>query len=95
VKLPGYFEALNRDFRYQLTTIGGFGPVYIAQEIDHGSFRISGGKPGLKVSWQVTGIRRDTYANANRIPTEQEKTPSERGSVDLPHDSRVAGDVRK
>jgi hypothetical protein len=73
VMLPSYFESLNRDYRYQLTCIGGFAPVYIAQEIDHDSFRIAGGKPGVKVSWQITGIRRDSYANANRIPEYQEK----------------------
>jgi hypothetical protein len=26
VELPEWFEALNRDFRYQLTPIGGAGP---------------------------------------------------------------------
>jgi hypothetical protein len=31
--LPDYFEALNKDFRYQLICIGGFAQVYIAEEI--------------------------------------------------------------
>ena len=30
VELPEWFEALNRDFRYQLTCIGGFAPLPIA-----------------------------------------------------------------
>ena len=77
VEMPNWFEALNRDFRYQLTCIGGFAPVYVADEVAGGRFRIAGGRPGLKVSWQVTGIRQDAYANAHRIPVEQEK-PSER-----------------
>ncbi|UCE59626.1 MAG: hypothetical protein JSU63_19555 [Phycisphaerales bacterium] len=59
VQLPGYFEALNGDFRYQLTCIGGFAPVYVAEEIAGNSFKIAGGKPGMKISWQVTGIRKD------------------------------------
>ena len=31
VTLPEYFEALNRQFRYQLTPIGGFAPLYIKE----------------------------------------------------------------
>jgi hypothetical protein len=79
VKLPEWFEALNRDFRYQLTCIGGFAPVYIAEEISNNQFKIAGGKPGLKVSWQVTGIRQDAWANAHRIPVEVDKLERERG----------------
>jgi hypothetical protein len=45
---------------------------------DH-HFRISGGTPGQKVSWQVTGIRHDAYAEANRIPVEESKPSQERG----------------
>ena len=80
VTLPAYFEALNRDFRYHLTCIGGFAPVYIAQEIKGNRFKIAGGKPGMKISWQVTGVRQDAYANTHRIPVEEEKPASERGS---------------
>jgi hypothetical protein len=80
VTLPDYFQALNRDFRYQLTCIGGFAPVYIAREIRGNSFKIAGGKPGMKVSWQVTGVRQDAYANAHRIPVEQNKPAAERGT---------------
>jgi hypothetical protein len=79
VELPDYFEVLNRDFRYQLTCIGGFAPVYIAEEISGNSFRIAGGTDGMKVSWQVTGIRHDPFANANRIKVEEEKPAEERG----------------
>jgi trimeric autotransporter adhesin len=79
VGLPDYFEALNRDFRYQLTCIGGFAPVYIAREVHNNRFRIAGGKPGGKVSWEVTGIRHDAYADANRIPVTEDKPPAEQG----------------
>jgi hypothetical protein len=58
--------------------VGGFAPVYIAQEVTNNQFGIAGGKPGMKVSWQVTGIRQDAWANANRIPVEQEKPAQER-----------------
>ncbi len=79
VKLPDYFEALNRDFRYQLTCIGGFAPVYIAGEISSNQFTIAGGEAGMKVSWQVTGIRKDPFAQANRIQVEVDKPAKERG----------------
>lgn len=79
VDMPDWFETLNRDFRYQLTCIGGFAPVYVADEIQGNRFRIAGGRPGIKVSWQVTGIRQDPWANAHRIPVEEEKNAREQG----------------
>ena len=80
IKLPEYFGALNQDFRYQLTSIGSPQPsLYVAREISGNRFRISGGKPGGKVSWQVTGIRHDAYADAHRIQVEEEKPPQEQG----------------
>jgi hypothetical protein len=79
VALPDWFGAINRDFRYQLTCIGGFAPVYIAEEIANNQFKIAGGKSGMKISWQVTGIRQDAWANAHRIPVEVEKSERERG----------------
>lgn len=80
VKLPEYFEALNSDFRYQLTAIGAPGPnLYVAEEISGNHFKIAGGKPGAKVSWQVTGVRQDAYARAHRINVEEEKPAQERG----------------
>jgi hypothetical protein len=80
ITLPEYFQALNRDFRYQLTSIGKPQPdIYIAEEISANRFKISGGKPGGKVSWQVTGIRQDAYANAHRIPVEEAKPLDDQG----------------
>ena len=79
VELPEWFEALNRDFRYQLTCIGGYAPVYVAQEIAGNRFKIAGGEPGMKVSWQATGIRQDVLANAHRIQVEEEKPQGEKG----------------
>lgn len=79
VELPNYFEALNRDYRYQLTCIGGFAPAYISEEIYDNRFKIAGGGPGMRVSWQVTGIRKDAFAEANPIQVETEKLAKERG----------------
>jgi hypothetical protein len=43
------------------------------------NFRIAGGTSGMKVSWQVTGIRNDPWANANWIQVEEDKPDKERG----------------
>ena len=81
VTMPAWFEALNKDYRYQLTPIGAPGPnLYVAAEITNNRFKIAGGAAGLKVSWQVTGIRHDPYAEANRIPVEEAKPAGERGA---------------
>ena len=91
VELPAYFEALNKDFRYQLTAIGAPGPnLYIAQEISGNRFKIAGGSPGMKVSWQVTGIRHDPFAEAHRIQVEVEKTGKERGKYIHPKEYGVS-----
>jgi hypothetical protein len=80
VPLPAWFQKLNRDFRYQLTCLDGFAPIYVAQRVHVNRFKIAGGKPGMEVSWQVTGVRQDAWANAHRIPVEQVKPERERGS---------------
>ena len=80
VELPAWFEALNRDFRYQLTPIGAPAPdLHIAREVSDGHFAIAGGQPGLEVSWQVTGVRKDAWAQANTLEVEKEKSLKERG----------------
>jgi len=80
VELPAWFEALNMEFRYQLTAIGGPAPnLYISSEVSGNRFEIAGGEPGLKISWQVTGIRNDPYAEKYRIEVEEEKSQEERG----------------
>jgi len=68
--------------------------LYIAEEISDGvandsnsssgsnnnnsRFKIAGGTSGMKVSWQVTGIRQDPWANAHRIKVEENKPDKER-----------------
>lgn len=80
ITMPTWFEALNVEFRYQLTPIGAPGPnLYVATEMTNGQFAIAGGTPGGKVSWQVTGIRHDPWANAHRIPVEESKQGAEQG----------------
>jgi hypothetical protein len=79
IELPAYFEALNRDFRYQLTVIGQFAQAIVVQKIRDNRFFIKTSKPVVEVSWQVTGVRHDAYANAHRIPVEEVKPPEEQG----------------
>lgn len=79
VKLPAYFEALNMEFRYQLTVIGSFSQAIVAEEIHDNVFEVATDKPNVKVSWQVTGVRKDAFAKSNRIPNEELKKAEERG----------------
>ncbi len=80
IAMPDYFEALNTSFRYQLTVIGQFAQAIVGSKIAGNEFTIRTDKPGVEVSWQVTGIRQDAWANAHRIPVEEEKPEKERGS---------------
>jgi hypothetical protein len=79
VRLPEWFMALNGNFRYGLTPIGEFAPVFVRSKVSDGRFVIGGAKAGQEVSWQVTGIRRDAWANANRIEVEFDKPAEQRG----------------
>jgi hypothetical protein len=53
--------------------------LHIARRVEGNSFEIAGGPPGVSVSWQLTGVRQDRFAEANRIPTEVWKDLEERG----------------
>jgi hypothetical protein len=80
VELPEWFDALNRDFRYQLTALDRPAPdLHVAARIAGNRFQIRGGEPGMEVSWQVTGVREDPWAEAHRIQVEEEKPPHEQG----------------
>jgi hypothetical protein len=80
VRLPGYFQALNTNHRYQLTAMGKAAPdLHVARKIVGRSFRIAGGAPGQEVCWLVTGVRQDSWARANPIVAERPKRRRERG----------------
>ena len=79
VELPSYFEALNKDFRYQLTAIGQNADAWIQEEVANNRFVIRSNIPNLKISWQVTGIRKDPFAEQNRIIPEVNKEGSDKG----------------
>lgn len=84
VQLPTYFEAENIDFKYQLTVIGQFSQAIIGEEIKDNSFVILTDKPNVKVSWQVTGVRNDKFAQQNRVVPEVEKQGQEKGKYLYP-----------
>ena len=74
VQLPDWFEVINEDFRYQLTPVGAPGrDIYIAEEVSGGHFKIAGGKPGAKVSWQVSGVRNDAWEQAHPWAVAEDK----------------------
>jgi hypothetical protein len=80
VRLPRYFDALNRDFAYQLTAIGAPAPsLHVARKVERISFRIAGGLPGQEVSWIVTGVRRDAWAEAHPLKVDRVKSRRVRG----------------
>lgn len=79
VTLPTYFEALNKDFRYQLTVIGTFAQAIVSEKVNGNKFVIQTNQPNVEVSWQVTGIRHDKYADAHRVVAEVEKEPEMKG----------------
>ncbi len=86
VELPAYFSVLNTaPFRYQLTPIGAPMPnLYIAEEIEGNTFRIAGGVPGKKVSWEVTAIRNDPYLRDHPAQSEEDKPIEEQGTYLYP-----------
>ena len=79
VQLPDWFQALNKDFRYQLTVVGTFAQAIVGEKIKDNRFTIRTSAPSVEVSWQVTGIRKDAYADKHRIPVEVMKPESDRG----------------
>jgi len=79
VNMPKYFEALDRDLQYQLTVIGQFSRAIVATRMANGTFTIRTERPNVKVSWQVTGVRQDAWANAHPVSVEAAKPSPDTG----------------
>jgi hypothetical protein len=58
--------------------------VYVAEKVKDHRFKIAGGRAGLEVCWAVTGVRHDPWAEANRVPVEEDKTGADRGRLLAP-----------
>ena len=69
---------------HQLTPIGSFAQAIVWREVSGDRFTVRTSKPRVKVSWQVTGIRHDPYANSHRICVEELKSPLQRGKYIYP-----------
>lgn len=93
IELPEWFEALNRDFRYQLTVVGQFAQAIVSKKVEQNRFEIRTNLPRVEVSWQVTGIRHDAWAEQNRIPVELEKSKAERGKYLHPQAHGAASEL--
>ena len=78
VRMPAYFDALNRDVEYQLTTIGSFSDAMVAEEMRDGAFTIRTEKPRVAVSWLVTAERDDAYARAHPYEVEPSNAEARR-----------------
>jgi hypothetical protein len=79
VRLPAYATAVAGNWRYQLTPIGRFGQAIVEREVRDGRFVIRTEHGGTKVSWSVTGTRRDAFARTHPFRAVQAKTGAERG----------------
>jgi hypothetical protein len=90
--MPEYFSSLNKEFRYQLTVIGTFAQAIIKEEITNNQFVIQTNEASVKVSWQVTGIKKDPFAEANRVVPLVDKEAENKG---ICLDPKAYGEVLK
>lgn len=84
VTLPNWFSAVNENELFQLTVIddansADFVLAKVVQRVKNGKFKIRTSKPGVSVSWMVTGRRHDPTSNAYPFEVERMKTKEERG----------------
>ena len=93
VALPAYFDTLNKDFRYQLTVLGTFAQAIISKQVVANTFEIRTSLPNVDVSWQVTGVRKDPWANAHRVEAETEKESFNKGKYLAPRELGKAEDL--
>jgi hypothetical protein len=74
VKVATLFARHHTDIRYQVTPLGEYQQVYVAAKLDRGGrFTIAADRPGLEVSWQLTGVRTDPAARDQPLRVEARK----------------------
>ncbi len=101
VKLPEYVEAINKDFRYQLTVVGVFAQAIISKEVSNNQFEISTSQPNVKVSWEVKGVRNDLRMQKYPFEAVQDKSPEQKGKYvdpavyNLPESMRVGAEINE
>lgn len=89
ITMPTWFEALNENFRYQITVIDDensdqFVLAKVVKRLKNGKFTIRTSAPQTTVSWQVTGNRHDPISKYLPLEVERDKTPLERGRFYTP-----------
>ena len=89
VILPDWFDAFNKDLRYQLTVLdesnsNDFVQAKVIKKVEGNQFTLRTSRPNVEVSWQVTGVRKDPYAKAHPIEVEKAKPEGERGKYLTP-----------
>lgn len=72
IELPDYFEALNKDFEYNLTPIGQPANLYVSEEVKNNKVEVSS-DVDCDFSWVVYGVRNDLYSQAHPSIPEVEK----------------------
>jgi hypothetical protein len=96
VSLPDYYEALNKDSRYQLTVIGSFAQAIISKEVAGNKFEIATSVPNVKVSWEVKGVRNDAHMRKTPFVAVQDKSAAQKGkyvdpaAYDQPESKRIS-----
>jgi hypothetical protein len=68
------------EYNYQMTPIGKWCNLYVAQEEENNQFVVGSNGGDCKFSWTVTAVRHDAYADANRIPVVKDKVGVEKGN---------------
>jgi hypothetical protein len=92
VTLPEYVQALNSDFRYNLTVIGQFAQAIISSKIKDGQFTIQTDQPNVEVSWLVIGVRQDPYALSTPLQVEVTKAEGGKGLYLYPQGYGLSAD---
>jgi hypothetical protein len=87
VTMPDWFGALNESFRYQLTVIDDSENDFVLAKVYRklgadapNAFTIKTSAPGVEVSWQLTGVRKDPYAKSRPMSVEIPKPAERRGT---------------
>ncbi|MBL7731231.1 MAG: hypothetical protein JNM88_08645, partial [Chitinophagaceae bacterium] len=99
VKLPDYFEAINKDPRYQLTVIGAFAQAIISKKVQNNQFEIATSIPNVEVSWEVKAVRNDRRMQLSPFTDVVDKSAAQKGkywdpaAYNLPESRNISYDA--
>lgn len=86
VKMPDYYDLINKNPSYQLTPVGGYMQLFIKEKLENGQFVIGGGIEGAEASWTVYAERNDPYLQQYPFhrDVEVEKREGQKGKYLMP-----------